>query len=667
MASNGDTPSSSNQDLIEQLATGTPNPREDDQQRIAAVIAEHLPSGYTAAFDGFDGASPAAAEVEDPVEVEDSTAVNTNTSSTTTNPSSEQVQQQQPAQGDSNGAAQFDELLQGESSLLLQGGDIHRDLFRIPVKTSSALQRSMTFSHPERDNTLTPDFLREPQGFRRHHVIQRHHQKHRSHGFSGGANLPVTRSFVEFLDLYGSFAGEDLADSDDDDESSALATDEETATPSGAEDDDDDDEDQQPNETSPLVSRPRRRPLARRKSSRALAKPGDAGTAKTFFTLLKAFIGTGIMFLPKAFNNGGILFSSLCLVSVAAISMWAFHLLLRCRQAVGGSYGDIGASIAGPRMRNVILASITLSQLGFVCTGLVFVADNWFSFLQAVTHGSNPLGTKALIALQAVLLVPLSFVRNISKLGGAATLADFFILVGLIYIWNYDVTALATRGMDPSVALFNPASYTLTIGASIFTFEGIGLIIPIHASMAHPEKFEPLLAVVMLIITCIFTSVGALCYATFGERTQIEVINNFPQTSRIVNAVQFTYSLAVLIGNPVQLFPAMRILEARLFAPGRWRSGKRDPRTKWTKNAFRALLVALCCAIAIAGAANLDRFVALIGSVACVPLVYVYPPFLHYRAVAETRVEKIADLALVALGCVGMVYCTAITVLNSFL
>lgn len=637
MASNEDTPFASQQDLLDQLNNGTPNPREDDQQRIAAVVAEHLPSGYTAAFDGFDGASPAAAEVEEPAPA--------------------RSEEQQPDGSD----AQAQELLQGESSLLLQGGDIHRDLFKIPVRAS--LQRAMTFSHPDRsatpdlnllaDDDMTAGDISQPQGFRRHHVLQRHKKRSRGHGFSGGTSIPVTRNFVEFLDLYGSFAGEDLADSDDE-SSDELTTDEE-ATLSER-------EDGEPNETSPLVPRRPRHHL-RRRSSRAM-KPGDAGTAKTFFTLLKAFIGTGIMFLPKAFNNGGILFSSLCLLFVAAVSMWAFHLLLKCRTAVGGSYGDIGETIAGRRMRNVILASITLSQLGFVCTGLVFVADNWFSFLTAVTNGANPLGTKALIALQAVLLIPLSFIRNISKLGAAATLADLFILVGLLYIWDYDLTALTTRGMDLTVRLFNPSAYTLTIGASIFTFEGIGLIIPIHASMRHPEKFEPLLGVVMLIITCIFTSVGALCYATFGSRTEIEVINNFPQSSRVVNAVQFTYALAVLIGNPVQLFPAMRILEARIFGH---RSGKKDLLTKWKKNAFRSFLVVLCCAVAMGGAANLDRFVALIGSVACVPLVYVYPPFLHYRAVAKTGREKAVDVALMTLGMVGMVYTTAITVVNSFL
>lgn len=598
---------------------------EGEQERMAAVVAEHLPDGYTAAFDGFGPAAPAPQEEAAP-------------SSTSLHDRAE------------------DSDFPAASSLHLQGGDIHRDLFKIPAqKQILGIQRSSTFSHPNRtepsDDHLTVAEINQIQGFRRHHVLQ-HHRRPRT-GFSGGASIPITRNFVEFLDLYGAFAGEDLADSDDED---AITTDDETTPYDQAE------EDQQPTENSPLVRRPPRN--MRRRSSRVLRQHGNAGTTQTFFTLLKAFIGTGIMFLPKAFSNGGILFSSLCLVFIAAISMWAFHLLLKCRTAVGGGYGEIGQAISGDKMRSVILASITLSQLGFVCTGLVFVADNWFSFLTAVTNGANPLGTKSLIALQALLLVPLSFIRNISKLGFAATLADIFILIGLCYIWQFDFGYLAKNGIQPSVRLFNPSAYTLTIGASIFTFEGIGLIIPIHASMRSPEKFEKLLGVVMLIITCIFTSVGALCYATFGSDTQIEVINNFPQDSKLVNAVQFMYALAVLIGNPVQLFPAMRILEGKLFGH---RSGKKDVLTKWKKNAFRTGLVFLCCAISIAGSANLDRFVALIGSVACVPLVYVYPPFLHYRAVAQTKGEKVADLLLIVLGLVGMVYTTAITLLDSFM
>jgi len=70
--------------------------------------------------------------------------------------------------------------------------------------------------------------------------------------------------------------------------------------------------------------------------------------------------------------------------------------------------------------------------------------------------------------------------------------------------------------------------------------------------------------------------------------------------------------MAILLSIPLQFFPAVRILENGLFS----RSGKRDPRVKWTKNLFRFALVMFCTVVSWAGAADLDKFVALIGSFA---------------------------------------------------
>ena len=200
----------------------------------------------------------------------------------------------------------------------------------------------------------------------------------------------------------------------------------------------------------------------------------------------------------------------------------------------------------------------------------------------------------------------------------------------------------------------------MTIGSAIFTFEGIGLILPIQSSMKKPEHFSKLLYLVMFIITVIFTSVGALCYATFGDKTKIQVISNFPQSSALVNAVQFLYSLAVLAGEPVQLFPAVRIIETTLF--GERATGKKSAAIKWQKNGVRTAVMALCIGISMVGASDLDKFVALIGSFACVPLVYIYPAYLHYRGAAETTREKVLDIVLMTAGLIAMVFTTAITV-----
>jgi proton-coupled amino acid transporter len=524
-----------------------------------------------------------------------------------------------------------------ESSLQLQGGDIHRDLYKIAAqgKRAKLHQRAATFSHtheyhapsePDLDHDDLPiqEQLR-PQGMRRAFLQQQ------SKRASYIGEMPVTRNFMQFLELYGNFAGEDLEESDDDDVI---------------------EEEEQEGERRPL--------LGRRQSSKRLRERGDADQVKTFFTLLKAFIGTGIMFLPKAFKNGGMLFSSITMVTVSAITALCFELLLSCRKQYGGAgYGDLGRSISGPKLRALILVSITLSQIGFVCAGLIFTADNLASFIDAVSR-ENALSTNALIGLQCVILIPLSFIRNISKLGPAALLADIFILFGLTYIYWYDISWISKNGgFHHSIELFNPRDFTMTIGSAIFTFEGIGLILPIQSSMKQPEHFSKLLYIVMGMITVIFTSVGVLCYGTFGDHVSVEVITNFPQTSKLVNAVQFLYAMAVLVGTPVQLFPAMRTIELKIFKRA---SGKQSNLTKWKKNAFRSALVLFCGVVAAVGASDLDKFVALIGSFACVPLVYIYPAYLHYKGVADRPWVKAGDIAMMVLGLVAMVYTTSITV-----
>ncbi|RDW91176.1 putative amino acid transporter-1 [Coleophoma crateriformis] len=566
-----------------------PEVQSDETRRQAEVISRHIAPEYTAHYDAL-GPEPAS-------------------------------------------AAANDVGREPESSLKMLGGDMHRDVYKIDARARS-LKRAQTFSEIRRpspfDNTAAAQ--RQPGGFRRQFLQQQNR-------FSS-VTAPVTKNFVSFLDLYGSFAGEDLAESDDED-SVAVEDDLEGNQP-----------DEQEGEHRPL--------LGRRKSTRA-GKQGDASTLKTFFLLIKSFIGTGVLFLPKAFKNGGLLFSSVTLIVVSLVSCLAFHLLLQCRARYGGGYGEIGGSIGGKKMRVIVLSSITISQIGFVCAGIIFTAENLLSFLDAVVVGSSPVSITALIAFQLLLLIPLALIRNISKLGSSALLADVCILLGLGYIYYFDISSIATKGMNKSVHLFNARDFTLTVGSAIFTFEGIGLILPIQSSMKEPQKFERLLLGVMFLITIIFTSIGALSYATFGDKTNVEIISNFPQDDKLVNAVQFLYSLAVLVGTPVQLFPAMRIIEGALFGH---RSGKQNTSTKWKKNIFRMGIVCLCGIISALGAADLDKFVALIGSFACVPLVYIYPAYLHWKGVATSRFVMAADILLMFCGLGAMVYTTTVTLLR---
>lgn len=528
-------------------------------------------------------------------------------------------------------------------SLRLQGGDITRQLYKWQREHESgslSRGRSKSFDIPRPVESgldgepISIQDIKVPGGFRRSFISAKAHNQP-----DGAPPTFLTRNFIEFLSIYGHFAGEELDEDEDEEE-------------------DNEPEEEQPTETTALLQsqRPPVRPPVRRSVSR-LSTAAKTTTTKAVLLLLKSFVGTGVLFLPKAFLNGGLLFSSLALLFASLLSYWCFLLLIRSRVAVGvSSYGDVGGILYGSRMRQIILFSIVFSQIGFAAAYIVFTSENLQALILSLTDNKTFIKIESLIFLQLLVFMPLSMIRNIAKLSGTALVADFFILLGLLFLYFWGGYTIATEGVA-DIKLFNCNDWPLFIGTAIFTFEGIGLIIPIQESMKKPTQFGPALGAVMITITIIFISMGSLSYSAYGSQVQTVVLLNLPKNSGFVNIVQGLYSLAILLSTPLQLFPAIRILENGLFV----RSGKHNPKIKWQKNIFRFVLVFFTAFVAWGGADDLDRFVSLVGSFACIPLVYVYPPLLHLKSVARSNQEKANDLLLIAFGFGCMAYTTYVT------
>ncbi|MCJ1270005.1 neutral amino acid transporter [Lobaria immixta] len=555
------------------------------------------------------------------------------------------------------------------SSLQLQGGDVTREVYRWTEEAEAQSQtgrgkRSQSFhiSRPEPDSeVLDISSIRIPGGFRRNFLRRQAPSSSQAQGRGdmagprGSESRIFTQNFIEFLTLYGHFAGEEL---EEDDEvlgpgeyfSSGEDNDEEFFQSDG------DGEDEDRNEARALLTPSTRKRRRRKRKERGTT--GGASPTNAALLLLKAFVGTGVLFLPKAYLNGGMLFSNFVMLGLAVLNTYCFILLGNTHEKIGGSFGDMGGALYGKYMRALILFSIVMSQIGFAATYIVFTAENLQAFIVAVSNCRMGLGTKLLVFAQLAVFLPLSLVRDLSKLGFTALVADVFIVLGLVYLSYSDIrTLVANHGVSDIVG-FNPRDWSLLVGTAVFSFEGIGLIIPIKEAMVQPSKFPSVLAFVMIVITSLFVFMGTLSYAAFGSKTRTVVLLNLPQDDRLVNTVQLLYSIAILLSTPLQMFPAIRIAENELFT----RSGKHHPYIKWKKNVFRFFLVTMCALLAWGGAADLDKFVALSGNFLCVPLVYIYPALLHLKAVAQSRTQKVADIVLCVVGIVVMVYTTTLTV-----
>jgi solute carrier family 36 (proton-coupled amino acid transporter) len=515
------------------------------------------------------------------------------------------------------------------SSLQLQGGDITRPIYRwverqeAEARGEGKAKRSRSFhsSRPRpEDQALDIDSIKQPGGFRRNYL--RRAAASPSPGPSNYSHAqnktaprvqrePFTSNFLEFLSLYGHFAGEELEEDDE-----ALGPDEYFSSDNFDETASGESEDErEPGERSALLTPGKKK---RRRKERGAGKGSPSGAA---LLLLKSFVGTGVLFLPRAFLNGGMLFSNLVLLFVAVLSYYCFVLLVTTRLKVEHSFGDMGYHLYGSWMRGLINFSLVISQVGFASAYIVFVSENLQAFILAVSNCRTYIDIKYMILMQMIIFLPLSLYRNINHIQKLALVADVFIVLGLVYLYYFDIYTIASQGGIADIKNFNASTWTLFIGTAIFTFEGIGLIIPIQTGMKDPSKFPRVLGGVMVIITVVFISMGALSYAAYGSKTKTVVILNMPQDNKFVNGVQFIYSLAILLSTPLQIYPAIEITSQQLFS----RTGKYNPWIKWKKNIFRFFMVVVCAMLAWVGANDLDKFVALVGCFACVPLVYIYP------------------------------------------
>ncbi|KAF2474877.1 amino acid transporter-like protein [Lindgomyces ingoldianus] len=550
------------------------------------------------------------------------------------------------------------------SSLRLQGGDITRQIYRwteqqeAEERQKAKRSRSFHSSRPKpEDHTLNIESIKQPGGFRRNFLRRAAGSPSPSPGPSNYGTLgasssrqppPVfTSNFLEFLSLYGHFAGESLEEDDE-----VLEPDEYFSSEAYDSGEHTEEEGREYGESSALLTPGKKR---RRRKDLKHGKGSPTGAA---LLLLKSFVGTGVLFLPRAFLNGGMLFSNLVLLGVAGLSYYCFVLLVTTRLKVEHSFGDMGFHLYGNWMRNLINFSLVISQIGFSSAYIVFVSENLQAFIQAVSDCRTHIDIKYMILMQMIIFLPLSLYRNINNIQKLALVADVFILLGLVYLYYYDILTIVGQGGVADIVRFNYSDWTLFIGTAIFTFEGIGLIIPIQTGMQNPKKFPGVLAGVMVIITVVFISMGALSYAAYGSKTKTVVILNMPQDNKFVNGVQFIYSLAILLSTPLQIYPAIEITSQQLFS----RTGKYNPYIKWKKNFFRFFMVMVCAMLAWVGANDLDKFVSLVGSFACIPLVYIYPPMLHYKAIARSSVSRASDVLLCILGFVGMAYTTVLTV-----
>uniref|UniRef100_A0A8D3CTP7 Solute carrier family 36 member 1 n=1 Tax=Scophthalmus maximus TaxID=52904 RepID=A0A8D3CTP7_SCOMX len=404
--------------------------------------------------------------------------------------------------------------------------------------------------------------------------------------------------------------------------------------------------------------------------------------SQTLIHLLKGNIGTGLLGLPLAVKNAGLVLGPVSLLCMGIIAVHCMRLLVTCSHHLSEklnrpslTYGEAMQygmenvswlrrhSLWGKRTVNLFLI---ITQLGFCCVYFVFLSDNIKQVVEAanattfscsVTHTNQ---TQVLVPsfdsrLYMLFFLPafvlLVFTPNLKYLAPLSLVANLVMTASLVLIYFYSLTNIPYPINLPKVG--RAKDYPLFFGTAIFAFEGIGVVLPLENKMQRPQSFTVVLYVGMGIVTFLYISLGTIGYLCFGEHVGGSVTLNLPNCWTY-QAVKLLYCFGIFITFALQFYVPAEILIPSVLArvPERWETA--------VDLLLRTVLVIFTCALAIL-IPELDLVISLVGSVSSSFLALIFPPLLQIVAFHSEGLSPLVTAKNIAISLVGFVMFAVVT------
>mmetsp|Transcript_20727 Transcript_20727/g.36885 ORF Transcript_20727/g.36885 Transcript_20727/m.36885 type:complete len:495 (-) Transcript_20727:63-1547(-) len=296
------------------------------------------------------------------------------------------------------------------------------------------------------------------------------------------------------------------------------------------------------------------------------------GAIQAFSHIVRGNLGPGTLNLPFAFARVGVVRGIILLFVVSLQGVYSMTVLLKCKTILKprgkATYMDVGYLAFGPGGRTVVQIFIAIMQLGVCCVFLQLVSTNLQAGLTGV--GVQLDGIVCTLIVTGVL-VCLSVLRYIRQLKFLTALGNLLMLVAILSS-STEAFITIVEEKRTGVGSGAPSDLFYFLTSMFYAYEGIAVILPIENSFCRglehdsqrSSEFMKVLGSSMLTISLLMLMLGASCGAAFpdiesGSVTAYLATTNSNPWYKIVNGIT---TLAVLVTFPLQLYPAIEVIES---------------------------------------------------------------------------------------------------------
>ncbi|XP_049307839.1 proton-coupled amino acid transporter-like protein CG1139 isoform X4 [Bactrocera dorsalis] len=281
-----------------------------------------------------------------------------------------------------------------------------------------------------------------------------------------------------------------------------------------------------------------------------------------FVHLLKGSLGFGILSMPMAFYNGGLLFSMVATLIVGLLCTHCVHILVKTSQTIcrenkiaALSFSETTEKVfeGGPKClrpwslvaKRFVDGGLMAAHFAAACVYMVFIATTFHDVINYDTDLNWDV--RIYIAFTVIPCLLIGQIRNLKWLLPFSAFANIFIVITFGIVLYYLFSEPLVFADKPLIA--RTEQIPLYFATAIFAMEGIGSVMPIENSMQKPQQFlgcPGVLNTAMILVVIFYSAIGFLGYARFGSEVRGSITLNLVQGTPLADTAKLLIAVASL-------------------------------------------------------------------------------------------------------------------------